>query len=158
MHAPQPPEVHSEVAPARDFPAGRPALEPRSLRRPNQSLDAMHRPARKHPSGAPEPVRDSGPAALTEHVIEWGGRPVGSLKTAWGAAVRRAALPGVTPHTMRHTAGVWMAEAGVPMPEIARLLGHSDSRITEKVYARHSPTHLAGAASHLEIDLTKRVG
>ena len=32
-----------------------------------------------------------------------------------------------------------MAEAGVPMSVIAQYLGHSDSRLTERVYAQYSP-------------------
>lgn len=62
-------------------------------------------------------------------------------------AVARAGLRGVTPHVLRHTAAVWMAEAGVPMTEIAAYLGHSDSRITERVYARFSPDYLRKAAA-----------
>ncbi|RYE61451.1 MAG: site-specific integrase, partial [Oxalobacteraceae bacterium] len=50
---------------------------------------------------------------------------------------------------MRHSAAVWMAEAGTPMSQIARFLGHTDSAITERVYARFSPTFLAGAAESL---------
>jgi hypothetical protein len=42
-----------------------------------------------------------------------------------------------------------MAEAGVSMPEIANVLGHSDSRITEAIYARFSPTYLKKAVSAL---------
>jgi integrase len=43
-----------------------------------------------------------------------------------------------------------MAEAGVPMAEIAQYLGHTDSRITERVYARFSPTYLRGAVGALD--------
>jgi integrase len=32
------------------------------------------------------------------------------------------------------------------MPEIAHYLGHSNSRTTERVYARYSPDYLQGAA------------
>jgi integrase len=45
-----------------------------------------------------------------------------------------------------------MAEDGVPMGEIASFLGHSDSRITERVYARFSPQHLRRAAKSLELE------
>jgi integrase len=57
----------------------------------------------------------------------------------------------VTPHDLRHTAAVWMAADGVSMGKIAQYLGHSDSRITEKVYARFAPEHLRDAASALEL-------
>ena len=43
-----------------------------------------------------------------------------------------------------------IAEAGVPMGEIAAMLGHRDSRTTERVYARLSPIYLRGAAGALE--------
>jgi integrase len=36
------------------------------------------------------------------------------------------------------------------MAEIAQLLGHKDSRTTEAIYARFSPTYLRKAAATLE--------
>src|SRR5262245_21197218 len=89
-------------------------------------------------------------AALTDYVIEYAGRPVASVKTGFKTAVERAGLERVTPHVLRHTAAVHMAEAGVPISEIAQYLGHTNSRITERVYARYSPGYLRRAASALE--------
>ena len=86
--------------------------------------------------------------AESPFVIEYGGRRVASVKTAMNAAVRRSGVA-ATPHMFRHSAAVWMAEAGQPMPVIAQFLGHTDSRITERVYARFSPDFLAGAAEAL---------
>jgi len=43
-----------------------------------------------------------------------------------------------------------MAEEGVPMPEISQFLGHSNTQVTEKVYARFSPDYLRRAAAALE--------
>ena len=40
--------------------------------------------------------------------------------------------------------------SGVPIGEISRYLGHSNSSITERVYARYSPTHLQRAAEVLD--------
>lgn len=88
--------------------------------------------------------------ALTPWVVEYAGRRVASIRTGFEGAAQRAGLEGVTPHVLRHTAAVWMAEAGVPMAEIAQVLGHEDSRITERVYSRFSPGHLARAVQHLE--------
>tara|TARA_R100001369_G_scaffold15045_1_gene29755 strand:- start:442 stop:663 length:222 start_codon:yes stop_codon:yes gene_type:complete len=42
------------------------------------------------------------------------------------------------------------AEVGIFMDEIARYLGHSDSRITAPIYARDSPEHIRKAANVLE--------
>lgn len=90
-------------------------------------------------------------AALSPYVIEWAGRRVHSVKKGVARAVQRAGLKDVSPHVLRHTAAVWMAENGSAMSEIAQYLGHSDSRITERVYARYSPEYLAGAATALEL-------
>ena len=91
-------------------------------------------------------------AATIDHVIEWAGHRVNNIKEAFRAAAVRAGLPWISPHVLRHSAASWMAESGVPMAEIAQLLGHSDSRITERVYSRMSPAFLQGAANALELD------
>lgn len=88
--------------------------------------------------------------ALTPYVIEWGGQRVLTVKKGVGAAAKRARLPWVTPHVFRHTAGCLMAEGGVSMAEIAQLLGHKNSKTTEAIYARFSPTYLRKAAGVLD--------
>lgn len=87
--------------------------------------------------------------ALTDHVIEYGGKPVASVKKAVAAAARRAKVP-CSPHVFRHTAAVWMAEADVPMDKIAQFLGHTSTRVTYATYARFSPRYMADAALALE--------
>lgn len=89
--------------------------------------------------------------AATPWVIEYGGKKISSIKTAFRAAVKKAGLTDVTPHVLRHTAGRWMAEAGVSMTEIAAFLGHEDDTITQRVYAKYSPNALKGAASALDL-------
>ncbi len=88
-------------------------------------------------------------SALTPYVVEYAARKVGKVDKGFRAAAKDAWLD-VTPHDLRRTAAIWMAERGVPMSEIASYLGHSDSRITERVYARYSPEYLKKAASALE--------
>ncbi len=88
-------------------------------------------------------------AATCPYVIEYAGKPVASLKTATRGAAKRAGLPGITPHILRHTAATWMAMAGVPMEEIGRLLGHRDVRTTWRIYAKYSPDYLRGAIAAL---------
>jgi integrase len=83
------------------------------------------------------------------YVIEFAGKPILRIVKGFRSVAVSAGLPWCTPHVIRHTAAVWMAEAGVPINEIAQYLGHSDSRITERVYARYSPGYLARAASAL---------
>lgn len=89
-------------------------------------------------------------AALTNYVIEYNGRRVRSVRTAFETACTKAGLEGVSPHTLRHTAAVHLAEGGCPMSEISQYLGHRDSRLTERVYARFSPGYLRHLAAVLE--------
>jgi len=90
--------------------------------------------------------------AQTEFVVEYKGERVKNIRKAFELTVARAGLGSdVTPHILRHTAAVWMAAAGTPMPKIALYLGHTDSRITEKVYARFAPEHLHDAAAALDV-------
>lgn len=89
------------------------------------------------------------PGALTDHVIEYAGQPVASIKKAIASAARRSGIE-CSPHVFRHTAGVWMAQANVPMQLIAQFLGHTSSRITEHVYARYSPAFMVPASNALE--------
>jgi integrase len=98
---------------------------------------------------AREALEEAREAALTDHVIEYGGKPVASVKRAIAAAARRSGVP-CSPHVFRHTAGVWMAQADVPMQKIAQFLGHTSTRVTESVYARYSPRFMADAAAALE--------
>lgn len=91
--------------------------------------------------------------SLSDYVVEWGGERVASIKRSIATAARLAGIDDVSPHVFRHTAAVWMAEAGIPIPEIAQYLGHSNPIITYRVYARYSPTHLRNAAKALEMGL-----
>lgn len=90
-------------------------------------------------------------AAVSDYVIEYAGRQVGSIRRGFASAAKTAGMPDVTPHVLRHTAAVWMAEAGLPMSEISQYLGHSSTAVTERTYARYSPTYLRKAASALEV-------
>ncbi|NOG70437.1 site-specific integrase [Roseicella sp. DB1501] len=85
--------------------------------------------------------------AQSDYVVEFAGAPVKSIKTGFRAACRRAGLENVTPHTLRHTAATWMAQARVPMWEIAGILGHSDVTMIQKVYGHYSPDALVAATS-----------
>ncbi len=90
--------------------------------------------------------------ALTDHVIEWSGKPLSSVKRSLATTAKRAGIKGVTAHVFRHSAAVWMASEGISMAMIAQYLGHSNSRITEQVYARFAPSHMQAAADVLNLD------
>lgn len=96
-------------------------------------------------------------AALSDHVVEWAGGPVRSIRRGFMVAVAAAKLEGVSQHVLRHSAAVHMAEAGVPMSEIAQFLGHSSTSVTERVYARFSPDHLRRAAAVVDFARVRTV-
>ncbi|MFM7028476.1 MAG: tyrosine-type recombinase/integrase, partial [Chakrabartia sp.] len=80
---------------------------------------------------------------------EWDGKPIKSIKKAVKRAADRSGVC-CSPHVFRHTAGVWMAQADVPMQKIAQFLGHTTTRVTENTYARYSPSFMRDAATALE--------
>jgi integrase len=84
-----------------------------------------------------------------QHFVEWHGKPVLSVKTACGTAVRLAKLAiddgNVTPHTLRHTAATWLMQNAAPMWEAAGFLGMSEKTLRD-VYGHHHPDYLRSAA------------
>lgn len=85
-----------------------------------------------------------------DQVIEYNSSAVKSIKKGFCRTVERAGMRWVTPHILRHSAAVWMAEAGIPMSEISQYLGHKNTQTTERVYARYSPDYLRKAANVLQ--------
>lgn len=90
-------------------------------------------------------------AALSPFVIEWAGKRVNSIKKGIKAAAAAAHISEVSPHVFRHSAAVWLVEDGHSFEEVAQFLGHSDVKVTFRIYGRFSPTHLRSLADSLEI-------
>jgi len=65
------------------------------------------------------------------------------------AAARAAGFGDVSFHTLRHTAGSWMAQAGQSQVQIAKVLGHVTTATTDR-YMHLGPAHLRGAVNALE--------
>jgi integrase len=116
------------------------------LDNPTRDRTAKGRATVPMDEGIRGPLLEAHAAALTPYVIEWAGSRVLSIKKGIAGAVRRAELNDVTPYVLRHTAGVWMAEGGVPMEEIAQYMGHTNPAVTFRVYARFSPQYLRRGA------------
>lgn len=87
--------------------------------------------------------------ALSDYVIEYAGEQIKSVRKAITRAGERVGIP-CSPHVFRHSAGVWMAEADVPMQKIAQYLGHTSTRVTERTYARYSPSFMRDASAALD--------
>jgi integrase len=58
------------------------------------------------------------------------GRPFTSLKRAWETARKRADLPGLRIHDLRHSAASFMINAGVNLYAVGKVLGHADHKST----------------------------
>ena len=79
-------------------------------------------------------------------VVEWNGEPVRRINKAF-RSVREAAGLGddVVPHSLRHTAATWLAQAGVSVWEAAGFLGMS-AETFERVYGHHHPDYQLAAS------------
>jgi integrase len=56
-------------------------------------------------------------------------------KSWWYPLLKRAGLPRVHFHSLRHSAGSFLLALGMPLPQVSRILGHSHVGITARVYA-----------------------
>ncbi len=78
------------------------------------------------------------------YVLHQDGDRILDVKRSFARACRDANLAGVTPHTLRHTCGTWMARNGFDLWEVGGWLGQSHARTTE-LYAHHHPDYFSAA-------------
>lgn len=67
-----------------------------------------------------------------------------SFRKGFKLAVERSRIGDLRIHDLRHTFASILVQRGVPIYEVSTLLGHSDTRITQR-YAHFSPKHLHDA-------------
>ncbi len=89
------------------------------------------------------------PLATTTHVVAWRGAPIGDPRKAFASACARAGLEAVTPHVLRHSVATWLDQAGTDLRRVAGVLGHTDSRTTERVYIHRQAEGLRNAVDQL---------
>lgn len=69
-----------------------------------------------------------------------------NLRRALGTVTAKAGLGRWHPHELRHSAASLLSAAGVPLEEVADVLGHASTRVTSATYRhRTTPTVEAGA-------------
>lgn len=88
--------------------------------------------------------------------VEWNGKPVASVKTAFASAIEKAKLEHASPHTLRHTAATWLMQAGAPIWEASGFLGMSEKTLRE-TYGHHHPDFMRGAADAISNRPRKQV-
>ena len=82
----------------------------------------------------------------TPYTKGWGRNYVGN---ATKAAMKAAGIQNASFHTIRHTAGSWLAQQGESEVKIARLLGHASTRTTAR-YMHLRPDDLRKAVQTLD--------
>jgi len=61
-------------------------------------------------------------------------------------AIIRTGLPAASPNDLRRTFASWLVQAGVDRGLVARMMGHRDSRMVERVYGRATAEQIARLA------------
>jgi len=79
------------------------------------------------------------------------------VKRPFWRATERAGLPRIRLHDLRHSYASQLVLAGVPLPVVQRLLGHSDIRTTMR-YAHLAPSGLASFVEVLDGPRLREVG
>lgn len=75
-------------------------------------------------------------------VVHYHGRHIGSLKTAWEAAKKRANITRrCRMYDLRHMAATSMLDAGADLKSVSEILGHASPDMTMKIY-QHTSTKL----------------
>ena len=84
-------------------------------------------------------------------------KPRSDLKKPWRAVSKRAGLEGVRIHDLRHTHASVGAGAGLGLPIIGKLLGHTQSATTQR-YAHLDNDPLKRASEHIGSRLAAAMG
>jgi integrase len=111
------------------------------------------------PAGLAAPLWESGADQTGPILHTRTGRRLSArnLSRTLEAAAARAAVPGVTPHTFRHTHGSMLLSEGWPLPDVAERLGHADPSITARVYS-HQVRDRRRDVSFLDAAFGQRLG
>lgn len=72
------------------------------------------------------------------------------IRSAWDRALQKAGIHDATFHTIRHTTCSFLSQLGIPQILIARIVGHKDSRTTDR-YTHAGKTYTREAIDKLEI-------
>ncbi|MEW6129572.1 MAG: site-specific integrase [Acidobacteriota bacterium] len=72
-----------------------------------------------------------------------------TIKTAWETACRLAKITDLRFHDLRHTFGTRATDAGVPLKDVAKVMGHKSTKTTEK-YAHPTDAGMRRAVEAIE--------
>jgi integrase len=86
-----------------------------------------------------------------------GEKPRADLNRPWRSIAKRAGLPGLRIHDLRHTHASFGAGAGLGLPIIGKLLGHARASTTQR-YAHLDTDPLRRASDHIGARLAAALG
>ena len=91
------------------------------------------------------------PLATGDHLVNYRGRPVKSIKTTWRRMRERAGFNDeVISYTLRHTVATELRARGVPEWECSGILGHRHGNSTTEIYAKYRPGYLGEAVRAID--------
>jgi integrase len=123
-----------------------------------EQVDLDNKLIRFNPEGRVQTAKRRPTVPISDGLLEWLQWAKAESKTPFvlfdssgiirpfNAAVQRAGLKNVVPHTLRHTWATWAAQAGVSIYDIAGILGDHFSTVVQR-YAHHDPEHLRSAVN-----------
>lgn len=76
------------------------------------------------------------------------------VSKAWRRKVCKYGFPGLRLHDMRHTCASYLLQAGRPITEVARHLGHATPAVTMSIYSHAVPGEVAPRGLLDDVDLT----
>ncbi|MEW6349731.1 MAG: tyrosine-type recombinase/integrase [Thermodesulfobacteriota bacterium] len=85
------------------------------------------------------------------------GEKFNKMRTGFGNAVRRAGIPHLTVHDLRHTCASHLVMGGVDIRTVQEILGHKDIRMTMR-YAHLAPGHMRNAVKVLDAIMGENQG
>lgn len=78
---------------------------------------------------------------VCDHVVEFQGKPISSVRTSLNKAAERAGIPKLGTHVFRHTCATWAVSRGESFERVAKMLNTTVDMV-ESVYGHHAPDYL----------------
>lgn len=116
--------------------------------RPGRPTSKKRRVKVPVPERAKAALLEARQIAKSKYVIEYNGKRLKKVQTAWDKTLIAAGIDHCCIHDMRRTCATWLVQAGVPLGKVARMLGDTEKMI-EEVYGHHSPSFLMEAVDAL---------
>ncbi len=134
----------------------RPAARPK---RPGVASTSMTRPSTSSPAGEhcrPPSTPPSGSMTRAGMFTRPDGRPIHphTISQTFERIARRAAVPVIRLHDLRHTAATLLIAAGIPVKVVSERLGHANQTFTIETYQHVLPGMQADAARTMETLVT----